>query len=259
MQQKPQRPFVPHRSPTTPRPAITTFEFRLYTPFVPGNVGTRVGASSPAAAASEVVEAQPGFAASLRPIEDYLETEEQITALGDASAQSDYPEDANAEAYDDGDAYDGEPEEASDELPPVEHFIDQLPDVDSFAPASENARQENVSVWSGQGSPAQPMANNQSESGWIETDWQHFDWRAAAALGETPNEEASNAWATTDWDANLPMGRPLRRTAAHAIASALDEIAKQIREGDLTVSGGAPLADPATIASTLATLLGVKR
>ena len=37
MPQKPQRPFVPHRTPTTPRPAITVSEFRLSPPFVPGS------------------------------------------------------------------------------------------------------------------------------------------------------------------------------------------------------------------------------
>ena len=93
----------------------------------------------------------------------------------------------------------------------------------------------------------------------LETEWQHFDWRAAAALGETANVEASSAWATTDWGGTVPKVGDLRQTAAHAIATALDEIAKRIRDGDLAVPGQGPMADPATIAATLSALLGVKR
>ena len=40
--------------------------------------------------------------------------------------------------------------------------------------------------------------------------------------------------------------------------TALDEIARRIREGDLSVPAG-PMTDPATVAATLAALLGVKR
>jgi len=56
----------------------------------------------------------------------------------------------------------------------------------------------------------------------------------------------------------VPKAGDLRKTAAHAIATALDEIARRIREGDLSVPAG-PMTDPAAIAATLASLLGVKR
>ncbi len=101
-------------------------------------------------------------------------------------------------------------------------------------------------------------ASDTGESGWGETDWQHYDWRAAAALGETANEEASSAWATTDWDAGAPRARELRKTAAHAIAKALDEIAQRIRAGEAVAPGNGAL-DPTNIAATLAALLGAKR
>ena len=52
----------------------------------------------------------------------------------------------------------------------------------------------------------------------------------------------------------------LQLSAAQAIANALDQIAHQIREGDLTIpSPGGALTDPGAIAATLAALLGVRR
>jgi hypothetical protein len=172
---------------------------------------------------------------SLRSIEDFLDTS--------PPAVPEYVQETRDESYE------SEVQEKDDELPPVEHFIDELPAVDYFAPDSGAGGPGNGAA--GGGEPA--------ETGWLETEWQHFDWRAAAALGETANEEASSAWATTDWGGTAPRVGNLRQTAAHAIATALDEIARRIRDGDLAVPGQGPMADPATIAATLAALLGVKR
>jgi hypothetical protein len=182
--------------------------------------------------------------AMLRPIEDFLDTS--------PAAEADYPEDTGAGPYASG------VEDDPYELPPVEHFIDELPEVDQFAPENQRALQGNGAVESEALGPGADRLDA-SESGWLETEWQHFDWRAAAALGETANDEASSAWATTDWGGAVPKTGDLRQTAAHAIATALDEIAKRIRDGDLAVPGRGPMTDPATIAATLAALLGVKR
>jgi hypothetical protein len=234
--QKPQRPFVPHRTPTHPRPAITASEFRLYTPFVPGAEREAVAVNVPLDSTS-VAEAQSDVNV-LRPIQDFL----------DASPPSAPAYHAGVEDLPDVTDFEDEP----DELPPVEHFIDSLPDVDEFA---SNAEPGNGSV--GEHVSA-AHASDSGESGWGETDWQHYDWRAAAALGETANEEASSAWATTDWDAAAPHARELRKTAAHAIAKALDEIAQRIRAGEVVAPGNGAL-DPTNIAATLAALLGAKR
>jgi hypothetical protein len=254
--QKPQRPFVPHRTPTTPRPAIRTSEFRLSAPFVPGNSQaiseTEARASAPVIAASEQTAG-----VSLRSIQDFLDTspKEAILYAQDIALSTE------ATAYTQelrDDPYESEFDDERDELPPVEHFIDELPAVDHFAPESEGAIRTNGGGASDEFDPGGADNPEPSESDWLETDWQHYDWRAAAALGETANVEASNAWATTDWGGTAPQVGDLRRTAAHAFASALDEIAKRIREGDLSVPGGS-LTDPATIAATLAARLGVKR
>jgi hypothetical protein len=238
--QKPQRPFVPHRTPTTPRPAITTSEFRLYTPFVPGSVRETPeplgNADSTAVAAT-----QSDSSALLKSIDDFLDT----SPVGPSKFED------RSGLVDEG-AFEEEP----DELPPVEHFMDPLPAVDEFAPNAEG-------MSSGNGATDTANANtaNPTDSGWEETDWQAFDWRAAAALGETASDEATNAWATTDWDAAAAAQRPkaLRQTAAHAIATALDEIAQRIRAGELVVPPPGAPSDPSTIAATLAALLGVKR
>ena len=194
--------------------------------------------------AAALVQVPSESSASLSPIEDFLETS--------APAATNYPPDTDAESY--ARELDDEP----DELPPVEHFIDQLPVVDEFAPDSEQSLQENGATATGGHAPPGPNPQDSSESGWLETDWQHYDWRAAAALGETANAEASSAWATTDWDGNVPRARELRKSAAHAIATALDEIAQRIRAGEQVVPGSGAL-DPANIAATLAALLGIKR
>lgn len=244
MPQKPQRPFVPHRTPTTARPAITVSEFRLSPPFVPGS-GRETGPPVPASDDAIIAQSDSVVETLLRPIEDFLDTSPAKVAS--------YSQDTSE------DAYATELDEDPDELPPVEHFIDELPAVDHFAPESEGTQRGNGAAGSDMLEPSSARRPEPSESGWLETEWQHFDWRAAAALGDTGSEEASTAWAATDWGGTVPKLGDQRQTAAHAIATALDEIAKRIREGDLAVPGGGPMSDPATIAATLAALLGVKR
>jgi hypothetical protein len=240
--QKPQRPFVPHRTPTTPRPAITTSEFRLSPPFVPGS-GRDTGGPLPQSDAAIIAGSAPVVEASLRSIDDFLDTSPTQVAA--------YVPDTSEDPY--GAEFDDEP----DELPPVEHFIDELPAVERFAPGGEGHGNGAAGSGSAEAGGAE-SGPEPSEAGWLETDWQHYDWRAAAALGDAPNDEASSAWATTDWGGTAPKTGDLRKTAAHAIATALDEIARRIREGDLAVPAG-PMTDPATVAATLAALLGVKR
>jgi hypothetical protein len=139
-------------------------------------------------------------------------------------------------------------------LPPIEHFTEAA---------------EDQGMYTGDGGVAEsadPFAAGDPEAeadsfGWEETDWQRYDWRSAAALGETTDPEASSAWAQTDWGiAGAAQPKDPRESAARAIADALDGIARRIREGDLALpSAAGAVPDPATIAATLAALLGVKR
>ena len=239
MTQQPQRPFVPHQTPKSGRPTITSSEFRLYRPFVPGAVREVIESNGPMSAG--------GFPESqsepIRSIADFLDTS--------VAAPRAYAQD-RAEVL-----YENEPPGESEELPPVEHFLDPLPEVEHFAPDTKDALSDAWPAESANAPAAGSTSGDPSEPGWIETDWQQFDWRAAAALGESAEREASNAWATTDWDGTVPRARNLRPTAAHAIATALDAIAQRIREGELAVPGSA--ADPAKIVAQLAAVLGVKQ
>jgi hypothetical protein len=193
-----------------------------------------------------VAAAQSDSSTLLRSIEDFL----------DASPAS--PRDAQ-EIQDIVD--EGEFAEEADELPPVEHFMDPLPAVDQFESDAERSLGENGAGAGAESTAGGAASIDPAESGWIETDWQHYDWRAAAALGETASDEATNAWATTDWDPTAagPRPRALRQTAAHAIAKALDEIAQRIRAGELVVPPPGAPDEPSAIAAALAALLGVKR
>ena len=73
MPQKPQRPFVPHRTPKTARPTIRASEFRLYRPFLPGSQRETVE-SVLTIKAAEAIEVQSSSSVPLRPIEDFLAT-----------------------------------------------------------------------------------------------------------------------------------------------------------------------------------------
>jgi hypothetical protein len=181
----------------------------------------------------------------MRPIEDFLETS--------AAPPRVYAQERTEVSYE------SESPDVSDELPPVEHFLDPLPEVGHFAPDPGGALSDAWPAESGNAATAGPSGADPAESGWSETDWQQYDWRAAAALGESAEREASNAWATTDWDGTVPKARDPRPTAAHAIATALDAIAQRIREGELAVPGSSANADPAKIVAQLAAVLGVKQ
>jgi len=224
--QRPQRPFVPHRTPKASRPVTTHSEFRLSRPFVPGLSREEVEAPR-VSAPVEVTAPQPVVREQLPPIEVFLD--EEATSA----------------------------DEESHELPPVEHFLDPLPPVRSFAPDLEGALIEESSV-AVEYPAAAPTTRPSTENGWLVEDWQQYDWHGAATLGEGVESQASNDWATTNWDVRSPGARQ-KLSAAQALADALDQIAQRIRDGDLSVSPPGALTDPAAIAATLAALLGVKR
>jgi len=227
-----QRPFVPRTTPTRAQPAVALADFAISRPFVPGadrNTFSALGPSRDEEVASE--------SAAIQPIEAFL----------DRAAPVAYAHDIDDDAL--------EAAVPEDELPPVEHFTDPLPPVDDFAATESDQSDSSDTAF---GSPMAADAPAEDPAGeWGETDWQRYDWRAAAALGEPADTEASNAWAATDWEADGPRERSSRPTPAQAIASALDQIAQSIREGELPL--GATPADPGSIAASLAALFGIKR
>lgn len=235
MEHSPDRPFVPRPTPTKSQPALGAADFTLSRPFVPGAEKDRI--------ASIRIESEidGGVAAptALPPIERFLDVSAPI---------------ANDLAADD-EAFAEEYESEESELPPVEHFIDPLPAVEDFGAETNAAEQADYEET--ESSIGTPALADSSTTDWIETDWQRYDWRAAAALGDTGENEASNAWASTDWD--VPRSPEGKATTPDAIATALDQIAQKLREGDLALPGQGTVSDPATVVATLAALLGIKR
>ena len=234
MAQKPQRPYVPHRTPTRGQPAIAVADFALAKPFVPGaeqlasSVGDMRVVSETALAEAPIASiatflAAPQLTATIPPGEGVLADETE------------------------------EPEE----LPPLEHFLDPLPPISEFSiAAADTYARENFPD-----EAADVHSHNRADSDWVETDWQRYDWQSVAALGdaERAQAEAASDWATTDWNEPSPRKADRTKTPADAIAVALDQIAERLRNGDLGLPGGGSIADPATIAATLAAFLGVRR
>ena len=238
MASSPLRPFVPHRTPKSGRSATSSSEFRLARPYVPGAEGQEVEQGQREATG----ESQLQSGGSLQPIEDYLHA--PVRTSVPVARESHDPD------------FESDFDEASAELPPVEHFLDPLPRVEEFEREGANPFDDSNAVGDA-GIAARVIEPNSLAAEWANTDWQQYDWRSLASLGEGAEAAASTEWASTDWDANRPRAKDERPTAAQAIASALDQIARRIRDGELAPMPGMP-TDPATIAATLAAILGIR-
>ena len=244
MSQRPQRPFVPHRTPNESREPASAAEFRIAPPFV--HKGARAARETPPPSISDFLAVEElasisDFVAEEEPapISDFMRVAAPASIADFLAPETSFETTSPVSDY---------------ELPPIEHFTESAEEQGMYTAEASAAEF------------ADPFAAGEPEAevdsfGWEETDWQRYDWRSAAALGETTDPEASSAWAQTDWGiAGTPPPKDPRESAAQAIADALDGIARRIREGDLALPsapGGVP--DPATIAATLAALLGVKR
>jgi hypothetical protein len=249
MQQKPHRPFVPHRTPKSSAGISSSADFRLARPFVPG-AGQDVAVSWTAAAIVETTPVAPEREPVLRGIEEFVESLPEIVEATSYVAPDSYGSglEGSYESPLEGDDY---------ELPPIEHFTDPLPAVEAYAPETQRAsmgREADAMDYGSVGtSPPVP-----GSAGWVDEEWQRFDWRAAAALGDAPDVQASTDWAATDWDAAAPTPRDRRPSTAQEIAKALDHIAQRIRDGDLPLPSTGDLGDPTAIAAKLAAILGVR-
>jgi hypothetical protein len=234
----PLRPFVPHRTPKSGRAATSSSEFRLARPYVPGAERQEVEPIQREVAG----ESQPRSEGSLQAIEDYMHAPVRtVVPIAREARDSDFESDFD---------------EASAELPPVEHFLDPLPPVEEFEREGANLF-DDANAGGDVDTAARVIEPNSLAAEWANTDWQQYDWRSLASLGEGAEAAASTEWASTDWDANKPRGKDIHPTAAQAIASALDQIARRIRDGELAPMPGMP-TDPATIAATLAAILGIR-
>jgi hypothetical protein len=162
------------------------------------------------------------------------------------------------------------------QLPSIEEFVDDLPMIEEFlaAPRVEAAREHDWTETSLYRPPTPPQsqparvsppravpAPDIDSEGWAAADWQSYDWRQVSSLGAPAPEEmeAHAAWSSTDWEsttrhltnlASRPGGLP-----AEEVATALDEIARRIRSGDLSLERFHGTPPEAAIAAVFAALL----
>lgn len=169
------------------------------------------------------------------------------------------------------------------ELPPIEQFIDELPPIEDFLLAAPEAKRITVpppvNDWAETSyyrppTPSEPMAippvgritapgaeSETDSEGWAAGEWQSYDWRGIASLGAQAPEavEANAAWSSTNWDSaskrlsdlgGHPGGPP-----ANEVAAALDEIARRIRSGELSLEKFHGTPPEAAIAAAFAALL----
>ncbi len=158
----------------------------------------------------------------------------------------------------------------AERLPAIEQFLDDLPLIDDFLLEPENRGATSAapapSLRPAEPLPAEPNrwhAPPQVETdveGWASADWQSYDWSGLAALGAPEPEaaEAHAAWSSTIWDSasrkfRTPVGRPA--PAGPEVAAALDEIARRIRTGELSLEEFRGTPPEAAIAALFAAFL----
>jgi hypothetical protein len=146
---------------------------------------------------------------------------------------------------------------ASTELPSIDQFLDELPPIEEFLIPSSPTSQPVVAP-PPRRTPVAPAPEIDSE-GWASGEWQSYDWNRVAALGApAPEAAAANAeWSSTDWDSSrrasgLPQAGGLPATE---VAAALDEIARRIRSGELSLERFYGSPPEAAIAAVFAALL----
>jgi len=136
-----------------------------------------------------------------------------------------------------------EVEAAPVELPSIEEFVDDLPSIDEFVQAPPPARRTT------------PLSGIEiDDEGWAAADWQSYDWSGVASLGAPEPEaiEAHAAWTTTNWD---PASGRQGGLPPFEIAAALDEMARRIRSGELSLEQFRGTPPEAAIAAVFAALL----
>jgi hypothetical protein len=154
------------------------------------------------------------------------------------------------------------PSDPSEGLPSIDRFVDDLPPIDDFllelsAPTVVPLPADPRSAT--RGVPPEKRSDTAIDSeGWAEADWQSYDWSRLASLGAPAPEaaEAHAAWSTTNWDAGQ-AARSEQPAYLHEdeVAAALDEIARKIRSGELSLHQFRGSPPEAAIAAAFASLL----
>jgi hypothetical protein len=134
-------------------------------------------------------------------------------------------------------------EAPAEQLPSIQEFVDDLPSINEYLAEPEPVRRN---------TPLTGLVID--DEGWAAADWQSYDWSRVASLGAPAPEaiEAHAAWSSTDWDP--PSGRRSELPALE-VAAALDEIARRIRSGEISLEQFQGTPPEAAIAAVFAALL----
>jgi hypothetical protein len=153
---------------------------------------------------------------------------------------------------------------AEDDLPPIEQFLDEYPSIEDYlAEEPEEIPQVPVAV----GTPVDASA----AAGWAGADWQSYDWNGIAHLATPPiarpavNAElaGSGGWPDAGSVSTRLLGDTLSVTSAGSssaeeVARALDDIARRIRSGELTIDQFRSSPPEAAMAAALAAMLRLR-
>jgi len=152
--------------------------------------------------------------------------------------------------------------DASETLPFIERFVDDLPLIDEFLlEPSDRAPADGDPVAAATGTVASVVAAETDTEGWAAADWQSYDWSGLASLAAPEPEaaEAHAAWSSTNWDAggagSLDLSPRSLNLREDEVAAALDEIARRIRSGELSLHQFRDSPPEAAIAAAFASLL----
>lgn len=170
-----------------------------------------------------------------------------------------------------------------EDLPPISRFIHELPSIDDFLdelqPIEDFVYDEIVQPKMSRTSPpsiddfTETEANKFAESGgvddgWVMDDLNSYDLFRIATLGRQSAESmvANNDWNATDWALQPADSEEQGHAAYHAehrptpheVATALDEIARRIRAGELTIDQFHGSPPEAAMAAALAALIRMR-
>lgn len=160
---------------------------------------------------------------------------------------------------------------AEDDFPPIEQFLDEYPSIDDYL--AEEEPESTV--------PAMPVATDNPDpgpssadtDGWAVSEWQAYDWNGIASLAPRDEEQSAvrpgwgdeNEWPEPDAEAftTQSIGEGLSVTAtegsgAEEVARALDDMARRIRSGELTIDQFRTSSPEAAMAAALAAMLRLR-
>ena len=136
-------------------------------------------------------------------------------------------------------------------MPSIEQFVDDFPLIDEFlfeSSAPVRTAVQNLDA---------KTSDSATDEGWADADWQSYDWSGLASLGAPAPEaaEAHAAWSSTDWDAGVGGRTESEHLRDDEVAAALDEIARKIRSGELSLQQFKGSPPEAVVAAAFASVL----